>query len=168
MKWLSLILLASLSIHVSAREFKVAEIVSDLDTNVTDFLMELNQDESIHSIRIIRRSPGGQILEDHSFSALQVLQNGAVLYEREGREIIRLSVATNFSLEKGGEARLHYLYNGIRGTWSQMKLKLLHLSGRFALFTDNGDEINHFLVRAHRRPVVGVVGVREIIPSKKK
>ncbi len=160
---LSLLFLLS-SLTAWSQEILMANITSDIDRNRTEFLMETVNNEKIDGIRIKSYTPSGRIFEDFSHPSERIIQaGGVVLNERNGHQAVKLKVAKEFSLTEGGTVYLDYLYSGITGGRFLLPLKLVKKDGRFVLQKNNGEAVNHFYFKANRHPILGVVGIREIV-----
>lgn len=155
-----------LSLGAHAGEVKMATITSDVYEYTTDFMVEVDDNNSIHSIHIKSTMPNGSIIEDFSYSSDKVMHEGAVLHHERGYDAVILETEKNFSLETGGGLILNYLYNGVTHNWMQLGLKLVKVNNQFALQTVDDRPINHFLFKGNRKIGVGVIGVREIILSQ--
>lgn len=161
-----LCLLMAFSLHALASEIKVAVITSQFDKNVSDFYLELNDKKEISGLRLITTMPNGGIFEDISTPAIDVLDDGADLVERNGYMVVRIGVE-NFSLKLGGTVVLDYLYNGATGNRQIKKLTLKVVDGKFTLF-DGAKKINRLYLVVNYVRVLGAVGVREIQTSYKE
>lgn len=164
MKFLFLLALTSLSFMAQAKEYKLAIITSEFDKNVTDFFVVTDEANTIESVRYKTILPNGGIKEDNNIPAHIVLEDGAVIEERDGYEAVRLELE-NFSLKTGGTVKLDFLYNGITGSRSFKKLLLKFEKSKFILTDLQGNFVNRIFLKANRNRVVGTVGVREIQTS---
>lgn len=154
------------SYTLEARELKMATIKSDVDRNTTEFLMEVDDQSTIHSIRIKTTTHSGSIFEDFTVSADEVMSSGAVLRMERGYVAVRMEVEKSFSITEGGGIILDYLVSGVSGYREKMTLKLIKKGSDFVLQTNTGAPINHFFFKGNRHPVLGVVGVRDIVLSQ--
>ncbi len=164
MKSLFLIVLMSLSFLAQAKEYKLAVITSEFDKNVTDFYLITSEANVIESVRYKTILENGGIKEDTTIPAELVIEEGAVIEEREGREAVRLELE-DFSVKTGGTVKLNFLYNGITGSRSYKKMKLKFEKTKFVLNDLEGNLVTKIFLRANRNRLVGVVGVRDIITS---
>jgi hypothetical protein len=162
MKYLLLSLL-TLSTLAYGNEIKLGVITSDIDQNVTDFSVDLKEDGSVDSLHVVTTEPNGQISVDAFHPLERVVSSGAVLYERDGREVIRLKVE-NFSATEGGVVKISYLYNGLNNSWGSMKLQMKKINDVFGLATLTDERVNKLFVRANRS-LFGVIGIKEIRAS---
>jgi hypothetical protein len=144
--FLSLFLLAG-SLH--AAEIRLAVITSEFDKNVTDYYA-------------VTTMPNGGIFEDVTLPAERVMKEGAVLVERDGRQVVRLEVE-NFSLSTGGTLKLNYLFSGVTGA-RHVKRLAVKLQDQFRLF-EGDKQINRLFLEANYSRVFGIVGVRSIQAS---
>ena len=161
-----ILLISLMSFSSLAAELIVARITSDIDRNLTEFFIEVDSASDIHSIRIKSTTPSGQIFEDFSYTAEQVLAGGVVLHVRDGHKAVRLKVEKDFNIKAGGGVLLEYLYNGINGTRYSLPLKLMRNDGSFSLRKVTGEPLNRLFFRANRHRILGIIGVREIILSQ--
>jgi len=141
----------------------MATITSDIDRNTTFFLMETDQDHSIHSIRIKSVTPEGRVFEDFSYSTEQVLDGEVVLHERQGHKAVKLRVEKNFSPAKGGVVYIDYLFSGVSGNRRNLELYLTKQDNEFRLLSKPDLlPVNRFYFLANRHPVLGIIGVRRV------
>ncbi len=157
--FLSLFLLAG-SLH--AAEIRLAVITSEFDKNVTDYYAITNEQGQIDSMRYVTTMPNGGIFEDVTLPAERVMKEGAVLVERDGRQVVRLEVE-NFSLSTGGTLKLNYLFSGVTGA-RHVKRLAVKLQDQFRLF-EGDKQINRLFLEANYSRVFGIVGVRSIQAS---
>lgn len=163
MKLLTIGLLA-LTLNAFAVETKICHITSDIDSEITQLLIETNSDGDLDSIRLYK-TVDNKVVSDESHPAERVIADGVVASKRDGREIIILR-PKNFNAVTGGIISLDHLYNGITGSRRDFNLKLTKVGGQFVLLTIEGVKINRLLVVANK--VIGkVVGIKEIRASFK-
>lgn len=153
-------------LSLQAAMIKIADINSDYDQNVTEYFIELNNQNHIDSLRYITTMPNGGIFEDVTVPSNRILNESVVVVERQGRDIVILSLE-DFSTIRGGTLVLNYLYNGITGSRKIKKLSLKLVKNDFLLF-DGDRKINKMFLESHRRIPVGIIGVKEIHTSFKK
>jgi hypothetical protein len=164
MRLVCFLILISLSIGVHAKVFKLAVITSEFDNDVTDYYLETNDQNRIVNMRYVITMPNGGIFNDVTLPAERVVDEGAVLVQRNGYEAVRLEVE-NFSLETGGIIKLNYLYNGITGARHNKRLYLHQTDGQFSLFELDSDPVNRMFLEANILRLVGIVGVRSVHTS---
>ena len=154
------------SIAALADERKVAIITSDIDKDIYHFYLITNDEDHVDSLRYQMTTPSGQIIEDNTFPAETVIQDGIVLVRRNGLEAVRLEVGRDFKVENGGTVILDYLYNGVNGTRRKHNIRLQRLNGRLEL-TENTTTtiINRMFVYGNWNRLLGLIGVREIKTS---
>lgn len=168
MSLLSLIALILISFPLMAHESLMATIDSDIDRNITFFLMETDDSDSIHSIRIKSITPEGRVFEDFSYSTEQVMDGEVILHERNGHKAVKLRVEKNFSPEKGGSVFIDYLYSGVTGTRLNLELYLRKEDQSFRLLSKPElKSVNHFHFLGNRHPIFGLIGVRKVELSYK-
>jgi hypothetical protein len=146
-----------------AEVFKLAEITSEFDKDVSHFYLETDDSHKIHSMRYVTIMPNGGIFEDVTLTAEEIMDRGAVLVVRDNHEAVRLEVE-KFDLYQGGGVKLNYLYNGVRNTRGIKRLQLVLENGAFFL-KDGDKKINRMFFKANWVRVLGVVGIREIVTS---
>src|SRR5690606_8070250 len=111
------------SFSAFANMTKLAVITSEFDKDVMDFYVITNAKNNIDSIRYIQTTPGGQIFDDVTIPAEEVMKDqGVVIVERNGYDAVILQVE-NFTVNQGGIVKLNYLYNGVTNTRHIKKLK---------------------------------------------
>lgn len=155
----ALITLITLKTH--AAEFNLASITSNIDTDTTIFYLETNSDGSIDSMRYVTTLESGQISEDMHFTVEDVLDEGVVLEERNGHEIVRLYIE-DFQAASGGLVRLNYLVNGATSYRRELRLKLIKLDNQFVLTDMDNNFIDCMYLRGNWIRFFGLVGVRDI------
>lgn len=162
MKSLLIIFIFCISFAVQAEQIRLAVITSEFDKNVTDYYAITNEQGHIDSMRYVTTMPNGGIFEDVLLPAERVMREGAVLVERDGRQVVRLEVE-NFSLVTGGTLKLNYLFSGVTGS-RHIKRLSVKLQERFRLY-DGEKEVNRLFLEANYSRVFGIVGVRSIQSS---
>jgi hypothetical protein len=157
--------LISLAITAQAKTLKLATITSDIDEDVTQYFLELNENNEIESMRHVTITPNGGIFKDQTVTIDEVVADGVVIVEQGGYDAVRLEVE-NFHPKTGGVIKLNYLYNGITGSRSVKKLILrAHDNNNFELAEPQGSKINRMFFKANRTLLLGVVGVKHIYTS---
>lgn len=164
MKSLLITFFLTLAINVHAETIKMAVITSEFDKNVTDFYLETDDQNKIHSMRYVTTMPNGGIFEDVTLPAETVLAEGAVIVVRNGREAVKLFVE-DFSLSTGGIIKLNYLYSGVTNTWYVKRLKLNLIENQLKLFDLEGNRTNKLFMKINWNRIFGAVGIREIQTS---
>lgn len=164
MRSLFIFLFLILTVNVHAKVIKLAVITSEFDKNVTDFYLETDDQNKIHSMRYITTMPNGGIFEDVSLPAENVMRDGAVIVVRNGREAVKLFVE-NFSLETGGTIKLNYLFSGVTNAWHAKRLLLKLEENHFKLFTLESQRTNRLFLQINWSRLFGVIGIREIQTS---
>jgi hypothetical protein len=164
MKGLMFLLFCLLSFSVAAKEIRLAVITSDTDDETTIFDLHTTSRGEIEGLRLIRSAKSGQIKQDETFNYEEVVNDGALLQERDGHEVIKL-FTDKFSRENGGIVRVNYLVNGLRGTRREVRLMLQKKGGVFGLYELNGAPVNRMLVKGNYVRLLGLVGVADIVMS---
>ncbi|HXH74479.1 MAG TPA: hypothetical protein VNJ08_05915 [Bacteriovoracaceae bacterium] len=148
MKILAALTLA-LTLQAQAAEVKLATITTDTMAESTIFYVDTNTDGSAQGLRYVTTSDSsGQITEDVHNTIAEVLDDGSVLEEMEGRVIITLFLE-EFNADTGGKIRLNHLVNGATGSRSNIYLKLVKKNGVFALADANGNVVNTLFVKGN-------------------
>ncbi len=164
MKLLLISFFVTLAVSIHAETIKIAVITSEFDKNVTDFYLETDDQNKIHSMRYVTIMPNGGIFEDVTLPAETVLAEGAVIVVRNGREAVKLYVE-DFSLATGGTIKLNYLFSGVTNAWHIKRLKLNLLENQFKLFDLEGIRTNKLYMKINWNRIFGAVGIREIQTS---
>ena len=164
MKLAFLLSLLFLTLPGQGAEIKLATITNDIDRDLTVFFIETMEDGTMDSMRYLTTMPSGQISEDMHFPYEQVLAGNVLLEERNGYEVIKLSVE-KFSRNNGGIVRLSYLFNGITNSWRELRLNLIRDGLNYYLTDLEGRKINRLHFRGNYIRVVGLVGIRDILIS---
>lgn len=166
MQFLLISLLLIMSVNVNSAVTKLSIITSEFDNDVMNFFIETNDQNEITSMRYITTMPNGGIFEDVSLPVQTVVDQGAVIVVRNGREALRLNVE-NLSIDNGGVIRLSYLFNGISNTWHVRRLKLKLTEGQFSLFDFDENKTNRLFIKQNWSRLFGVIGIKEIQSSFK-
>lgn len=161
MKSLLMSIFLILAVNVNAETIRMAVITSEFDKNVTDFYLETDSQNKIHSMRYVTTMPDGGIFEDVTLSPETVMAEGAVIVVRNGREAVKLFVE-DFSLITGGTIKLNYLFSGLTNTWHTKRLKLNVVANSFRLFDLEGKITNKLFMKINWNRIFGAVGIREI------
>ncbi len=150
-----------ITVSVKAESIKLAAITSEFDKNVTDFYIETDDQNKIHTMRYITILPNGGIDEDISLPAETVVREGAVIVVRHGREAVRIFVE-NFSLRTGGIIKLNYLHSGVTNNWQVKRLKVVLVENHFRLEDLENVRTNKLYMRINWSRIFGAVGIRDI------
>jgi hypothetical protein len=164
MKLLLVLFLTILTSGLEARVFRLAVITSEFDNDKTNYFLETDETNTIVSMRYVTIQPNGGIYEDVTLPAERVMEEGAVLVERNGLEAVRLEVE-NFNLKTGGVIKLNYLYNGVIGTRHVKKLLLTEMNGDFVLHTTDIERVNRLFLEANRNRILGIIGIKSVKSS---
>jgi hypothetical protein len=162
MRYLLLTLVSMcLTLDLAAAERRICLITSDTDRERTEIFLETNSDSTLHSLRLYKTLPGGTVTRDESFPAEEVIRDGVVLVERDGRRVAVLQVR-GFDLRRGGDVLIDYLVNGIRNHRATFWLKLVPDDSSFHLQDSSGQRVNRIFVYGNWVPVFGLVGIRAL------
>jgi hypothetical protein len=165
MKFLTIGLLSfALSLNALAEESKICVITSDIDSEQTDMLIDVDAAGALDTIRLYK-TMDKRVVSDESHPVERVMEEGIVASEREGRDIVILKTK-NFNPETGGIVVMNFLYNAVSGNRRTYQMKLSKLNGKFVVSTMEGARINR-LVFAGNRVLGQVVGIKEIRASLK-
>lgn len=157
--FIALFTLTTFTVH--AAEFNLASITSNIDTDTTIFYLETNSEGLIDSMRYVTTLESGQISEDMHFTVEDVLDDGVVLEERNGYEVVRLFI-DEFNQSSGGVVRLNYLVNGATSSRRELRLKLVKQGNNFVLTDMNDNFVDCMYLRGNWIRFFGLVGVRDI------
>lgn len=165
MKFLTIGLLSlALSLNALAEESKICVITSDIDSEQTDMLIDVDAAGSLDTIRLYK-TMDKRVVSDESHPVERVMEDGVVASERQGRDIVILKTK-NFNSETGGVVVMDFLYNGVSGNRRTYQMKMSKLNGKFVVSTMEGARINRLVFIGNR--VLGqVVGIKEIRASLK-
>lgn len=148
-----------LSLNLYAIDIEMVRISSDMpgeESEAFRMVVEVKEDMEIVSFHKDKLGPSGEV-ETRNTYALKDIENGYVMEHQEGRDIIILS-SRNFDSYVGGELKLAYLFNGLKGKWRAKKLILRYMSGKWRLQTNDIEIVSKMkiLVRKWAGKVVGV------------
>lgn len=147
-----------------AEESKICVITSDIDSEQTEMLIDLDAAGALDTIRLYK-TMDKKVISDESHPVQRVMEEGVVASERQGRDIVILKTK-NFNPETGGIVVMDFLYNGISGNRRTYSMKMNKVNGKFVVTTMEGVRINRLVFIGNR--VLGqVVGIKEIRASSK-
>ncbi len=165
MKTIILTLALCLSADLFAREIKLATITGNVDTDTSLFLIEVDDNGSLDTVRFKTTTREGRITQDSHFPAETVDATGVVLLRRNDRDILKLETVKPFSFANGGQVNLKYLSNGATNSWKSLKVTLVKNGADFEIRTADGKKITKFYVKGNRQPVIGLVGISDLVPQ---
>lgn len=165
MKTLILTLALCLSADLFAREIKLATITGNIDTDTSTFLVEVDDNGKLHTVRFKTVTKEGRITQDNSFAAETVIDEGVVLLRRNDRNVLKLETETPFKLESGGIVKLSYLFNGATGSWKVLRVALVKPSDDFEILTLRGEKVTRFFTKGNWHPIFGLIGIADLVPQ---
>ncbi len=154
------------SLKALAIDVEMVKITSDLpgeEDEVFRMVVEVKEDMEIMAFHKDKMGPSGEIEQRKSYS-LDDIRSGYVMEHQQGRDIIILS-SRDFDSYVGGDLKIAYLFNGLKGKWRSKLVKLRFMSGKWRLQTTNVDIIKKMKIKV-RKWVGKVVGVKDIEFSK--
>lgn len=163
MRSVFLFLFMFIAIQVHAKEVKMAVIMSEFDKNVTTYFLEVDDENTLHSLRYKTVAPNGSIIQDQTVTPEQIMDNGVVVFEHRGYNAVILQVE-NFNVKTGGIIKINYLYSGVTGERHVRKFNLKLVGGDFLLF-DKDTRVNKMFFEVNRNRVLGIIGVKSIHTS---
>lgn len=165
MKFLIISLLSLvLSLNAFAEESKICVITSDIDSEQTDMLIDVDSTGELDTIRLYK-TMDKRVVSDESHPLERVMDEGIVASARQGKDIVILKTK-NFDPDDGGIVVMDFLVNGVTGTRKNFQIKMVKQNGKFIVTTMEGARINR-LVFIGNRILSKVVGVKEIRASLK-
>lgn len=165
MKTLILTLTLCLSADLFAREIKLATITGNVDTDTSIFSIEVDDQGTLDTVLFKTTTKEGKVTQDSHFPAETVDATGVVLLERSNRDILRLETVKPFSFANGGTVNLKYLSNGATNSWKSLKVTLIKNGADFEIRAADGKKITRFFVKGNRQPVIGIVGISDLVPQ---
>lgn len=165
MKTIILTLALCLSADLFAREIKLATITGNVDTDTSVFSIEVDDSHALDTVLFKTTTKEGKVTQDSHFPAETVDSTGVVLLERNNRDILRLETVKPFSFANGGMVTLKYLSNGATNSWKSLKVSLVKNGNDFEVRTADGKKVTRFYVKGNRQPVIGLVGIAELVPQ---
>lgn len=158
------LLALGMSLSAVAEESRICIITSDIDSEQTDMLIDVDSTGALDTIRLYK-TMNTKVVSDESHPVERVIDNGIVASEREGRDIVLLKTK-NFNPAAGGTVVMDYLYNGVTGARRLYQMKMSKLNGKFIVTTMEGSRINRLVFIGNK--VLGRhVGIKEIRASLK-
>jgi hypothetical protein len=155
------------SMSVFSAELRICVITSDIDSEKTEMFIDFSANGDIDSIRLFKTVEGGKVVSNDTHPVERVVEDGIVASERQNRDIVILKTDKDFSPSQGGIIVMDYLYNGIKNVRKAYKLKMTKTGTTIELSTLEGQKVNRLMFKGNRAPVVGVIGIKEIIPEFK-
>ncbi len=161
---LILTMILCLSADLFAREINLATITSNVDTDTSYFMVEIDEDSVLDTVRFRTVTKEGRVSQDSHFPVETVDATGVFLLERNNRDILRLETVKPFSFETGGQVKLNYLYNGATGTWKTLKVQVVKSGEDFEIRTLKGEKATRFFTKGNFHPLLGLLGIAELVP----
>ena len=150
------------SLNLFAIDIEMVKITSDMpgeEDEIFRMVVEVKEDMEIVGFHKDKLGPAGEI-ETRLTYALEDIEAGYVMEHQEGRDIILLS-SHNFDSFVGGELKIAYLFNGLKGKWRAKKLYLRFMSGKWRLQSDDIEVITKMKIIV-RKWVGKIVGIKDI------
>ncbi len=166
MKGLFFLVALLTSINLFAIDIEMVRISSDMpgeEDEIFRMVVEVKEDMEIVGFHKDKLGPSGEV-ENRLTYALEDMEGGFVMEHQEGRDIIILS-SYNFDSFVGGELKIAYLFNGLKGKWRSKKIFLRYMSGKWRLQTDDIEIVTKMKIIV-RKWVGKVVGIKDIELSK--
>lgn len=154
------------ALNLNALEISMVKITTDMpgdEDQVYRMVVEVKEDMEIMGFYKDKLGPSGEIMNRKVYS-LEDIEDGYVMEHQQGRDIIILR-SNNFDSYVGGDLKISYLFNGLKGKWRSKTVKLRFMSGKWRLQTSEVDIINKMKIVV-RKWVGKVVGVKDIVFSK--
>lgn len=160
---LKIVLLLSLflSLPAVAKKYELAKISNDLDKEVVTFYLHLDQYEKIDSVSYITKNERGEIIKEVDWTYDEVANGGVVLETRNGFDILKLFMDSNFEREKGGVISLNYLYNGATGSRRYMNFEVKRVKGEYRLLYGH-KVVSKLHIKTNHVRIIGLVGIERI------
>lgn len=166
MKKIFFLFAVACSLNTHAIDIEMVKITSDMpgeEDQVFRMVVEVKEDMEIMAFHKDKIGPAGEIESRKSYS-LADIESGYVMEHQQGRDIIILT-SRDFDSFVGGDLKISYLFNGLKGKWRSKKVKLRFMSGKWRLQTTSVDIIKKMQIEV-RKWVGKVVGVKDIHFSK--
>lgn len=154
------------SLNLFAMDIEMVKITSDMpgeEDEIFRMVVEVKEDMEIVGFHKDKLGNAGEI-ETRLTYALEDIINGYVMEHQAGRDIIILS-SRNFDSYVGGELKISYLFNGLKGKWRAKRVFLRFMSGKWRLQTDDIAIVSKMKIRV-RKWAGKVVGIKDIELSK--
>lgn len=150
------------SLNLFAIDIEMVKITSDMpgeEDEVFRMVVEVKEDMEIMGFHKDKLGPSGEVETRLTYS-LSDIENGYVMEHQEGRDIIILS-SRNFDSYVGGELKISYLFNGLKGKWRSKRVFLRYMSGKWRLQTDDIAIVTKMKIIV-RKWVGKIVGIKDI------
>lgn len=155
----SIIITASLSSAVFAGTQKLAYITNDEDKETIDLIITTDSRHDITQVKFNYKNTKGKVYKTDTYEAAKAAR-GVVVYEKKGREIVKLS-STNFSSYNGGDIELNFLVNGITGKRANKYFDLSRDGDSWSLKV-NRIKIKKMHFVSNKKAFVGTIGIKTI------
>lgn len=164
MKTLILTMILCLSANLYAREINLATITGNIDTDISYFMVEIDDAGFLDTVRFRTVTKEGRVSQDSHFPVETVDSTGVLLLERNNREILRLETIRPFSFETGGLVKLSFLYSGVSNSWKSLKVQLVKSGEDFEIRTLKGEKTTRFFTKGNWHPLLGLIGIADLVP----
>lgn len=158
-KTLIYILLVSIGLNAFAGSQKLAYITNDEDKEIIDLILITNNKSDATQIKLNYISTYGKTYKTEVYDT-QEAAKGVVLYQKQGRDIVKLK-SLNFSSHQGGHINLNYLVNGITGKRANSKYNLEREGDRWFL-KSNYKKVKKMHFVSNKKPLIGTIGIKTI------
>lgn len=99
---------------------------------------------------------------DQTFPVKQVMDGGVTLVEKKGQDILKLK-SNGLTTGEGGRIVLDYLYNGVNSARKTLELVIVKSGNSFLLHGEDGNPTTKLRIIANRYPLIGRVGISNIV-----
>lgn len=165
MKWFICAGLVMFSTTTFAGRQLLTIISSDVDKTTNHLSIDVDDvSKEITKMILQGRNASGAETSLREFDYDEVMRNGVVLLERDGRDIVTLKPSNVlFDFVSAGSMRVIYLYSGISNATREVKMNLVPSAnpGSFRLTTADGKPTNRMFVKGNRA-LGQVIGIKEI------
>ncbi len=157
--------LTFISLHSSlnAREYNLAKITSDIDSDYA--LLVYDRDDITGEIKHLYADAysKGALVERKEFSE-EGLDKGVVLLQKDKFEIVKIQ-SSNFEKNHGGTLRMDTLYSALSGERRVYEFEVLVEEDAVRLETRDGEfNLMHFIAKRSR--LLGPIGIEKIVFKK--
>lgn len=148
-----------LTTNLFAKSISIVEISRDDADLVYKLVIDSNDETKIDQVRKETYQKG--LLVNNEILDQSQLEKGIVLEEQKGFKALILRSA-NFDEYQGGEVEVDTLFSGITGERKSAYFDLTKYTKGWALFT-NGVLVKKLEIKVNKSPLLGVIGIKELV-----
>ena len=146
---------------LSAKEQTIATITNDDNPNIVKFIIEVEEPSNDINTFTKETYLNSELILKESFSPRDLEGDGIVLETRGGQVVLALK-SENFSQTYGGDLVIDTLYNVTVFERKNYYIEISRGPEGWKLL-NSGTKISHLFIQSNKIPLVGVVGIKNIL-----